>query len=243
MRNKLDKTVLNARICFYNVNGRTYLLLSDHILVWLQTNFDIVFVTETHLTKGTRFSLPDFTQYHNPLSDHNDRKPHGGVSCFVKNSILPYVRKVYRDTREMIIVEFSGGHKIFGCYIVPRDSPYSDEGDFARVANVFSPKNSSTVIIGGGDVNSRVGDLKMKLPVNCSYRKNVDEVTNEYGKLLTSVCQSVKSYVVNNMDIGLLSMGGDFTFMKGDRKSQNDLILSNSSGLSVIRNFVIHDTI
>ena len=136
------------------------------------------------------------------------------------------------------------GTKYLGVtYIVPRDSPYSDEGDFARVANVFSPKNSSTVIIGGGDVNSRVGDLKMKLPVNCSYRKNVDEVINEYGKLLTSVCQSVKSYVVNNMDIGLLSMGGDFTFMKGDRKSQNDLILSNSSGLSVIRNFVIHDTI
>ena len=176
------------------------MLLSDHILAWLQTNFDIVFITETHLTKGTRFSIPDFNQYHNPLSDHNDRKPHGGVSCFIKNSMLPHIKKVYKNIQEMIVVEFAGGHKIFGCYIVPRDSPYSNEGDFAKIANVFSPKNCSSVIIGGGDVNSRVGDLKMRLPGNCSYRKNVDEVINEYGKILSSVCQSERCFVVNNMD-------------------------------------------
>ena len=219
------------------------MLLSDHILAWLQTNFDIVFITETHLTKGTRFSIPDFNQYHNPLSDHNDRKPHGGVSCFIKNSMLPHIKKVYKNIQEMIVVEFAGGHKIFGCYIVPRDSPYSNEGDFAKIANMFSPKNCSSVIIGGGDVNSRVGDLKMRLPGNCSYRKNVDEVINEYGKILSSVCQSERCFVVNNMDIDSISLEGDFTFMKGGRKSQNDLVLSNKSGLSVIKNFRIHNTI
>ena len=243
MRNRLDKKVITARVCFYNINGRTYLLLSDHILAWLQINFDIVFITETHLTKGTRFSLPNFTQYHNPLSDHNDRKPHGGVSCFINNAVVPLIKRVHKDTPEVIVVEFVGGHKIFGCYIVPRDSPYSDEGDFAKIANVFSPRNCSKVVIGGGDVNSRIGDLKMKLPLNCSYRENVDKVINEYGKLLLSVCQSVSCYVVNNMNISSKIMDGNFTFMKGDRKSQNDLILSNLSGISVIKSLRIHNTI
>ena len=209
----------------------------------MKNNFDIVFITETHLTKGTRFSIPDFTPYHNPLSDHNDKKPHGGVSCFIKTSVLQFVKKVHTNTKEFIVVEMVGGHKIFGCYIVPRDSPYADEGDFAKISNVFSPRNCDTVIIGGGDVNSRVGDMKVRLPAQCSYRKNVDEVTNEYGKLLTSVCQTSKCFILNNMNIGSVSLGGDYTFRKGSRKSQNDLILSNKSGLSVVQNLTVHNTI
>ena len=243
MKNRLDRVVFNVRLCFYNINGRTYLLLSDHILEWIQTNFDIVFITETHLTKGTRFSMPDFTEYHNPLSDHNDRKPHGGVSCFIRTSVLKFVKKVYKNTSEMIIVELIGGHKIFGCYIVPRDSPYANESDFVNLANVFSPKNSNKVIIGGGDVNSRVGDLKVKLPANCSYRQNVDVIVNEYGRLLSSVCQSAKCFVLNNLKIGSLTLDGDFTFKKGDRKSQNDLILTNGTGLTAVRSLSIHNTI
>ena len=243
MKNRLDRVVFNARLCFYNINGRTYFLLSDHILSWIQTNFDIVFITETHFTKGTCFSLPDFTEYHNPLSDDNDSKPHGGVSCFIRTSVLKFVKKVCKDVSEMIIVELIGGHKIFGCYIVPRDSPYSNESDFVNLANVFSPKNSNRVIIGGGDVNSRVGDLKVKLPAKCSYRKNIDVVVNEYGKLLSSVCQSAKCFVLNNMNIGTLALDGDFTFQKGDRKSQNDLILTNETGLTAVRSLLIHSTI
>ena len=45
------------------------------------------------------------------------------------------------------------------------------------------------------------------------------------------------------MDIGSKRMDGNFTFMKGDRKSQNDLILSNRSGLSVVKSLEIHNTI
>ena len=187
--------------------------------------------------------MPDFTEYHNPLSDHNDLKPHGGVSCFIRTSVLKFVKKVYKNTPEMIIVELLGGHKVFGCYIVPRDSPYANESDFVNLANVFSPKNCNKVIIGGGDMNSRVGDLKVKLPANCSYRQNVDVIVNEYGKLLSSVCLSAKCFVLNNMKIGSLTLDGDFTFKKGERKSQNDLILTNRTGLTTVRSLSIHNTI
>ena len=92
-------------------------------------------------------------------------------------------------------------------------------------------------------MNSRVGDLKLKLPANCSYRKNADVVVNEYGKLLSSVCQSAKCLVLNNMNIGSLTLDGDFTFQKGERKSQNDLILTNETGLNFVRSLQIYNTI
>ena len=141
----------------------------------------------------------------------------------------------------MIIVEITGGHKIFSNYIVPISSPYADESNFSKVANVFIPKNSSVVVLGGRDLNSRVGDISQKLPINCSYRSNVDKTVNEYGKLLLSVCQSFRCFVLNNMDIGKIHLAGNFTFNKGGRRSQNDIILSNSSGISSVNNLCIHD--
>ena len=209
--------------------------------------FDIVFITETHLIKGTRFSLPNFTEFHNPLSDHNNRKPHGGVSCFIKNSVLRSVRKVVKNISEMIIVELVGEHKIFSNYIVPVDSQFSEVSEFSKVANMFSPKDSEKLIIGGGGgggggggLNARVGNISQKLPANCSYRKNIDNVINDHGKILRDICSSFNCYVLNNMNIGDLILDGHFTFQKGDRKSQNDLVLTNKTGLSAVKNVQIH---
>ena len=47
----LANKVLHPRICFWNVNGRTRLLKSSYIGNWLKKRFDIIFLTETHLTK------------------------------------------------------------------------------------------------------------------------------------------------------------------------------------------------
>ena len=207
----------------------------------MQTNFDIVFLTETHFIKGTRFSVPSFTSYHNPLSDYQDRKPHGGISCFIRTSLSHLVTNVNKNISETIVVEMLGGHRVFGNYIVPSSSPYFDDGAFSNVANRFLPKDSKRVVIGGGDINARVGDIQQKLPVNCSYKKNADEFVSESGRTIRSICSSYNCFVINNMNIGAVSCDGDFTFEKGGRKSQNDLILSNKHGLTLIREFKIHE--
>ena len=207
----------------------------------MHKNFDIIFITETHFIKGTRFSVPLFTSYHNPLSDHLDRKPHGGISCFIRSSILPLVVDVNKNLSETIVVEMFGGHRVFGNYIVPSSSPYFDDSAFSNVANQFLPRDSKLVVIGGGDVNARVGDIKQKLPINCSYTKNVDDFVNDSGKTIHSICSSYKCFVVNNMKIGSVTCHGNFTFEKGGRKSQNDLILANKHSLPLIREFQIHE--
>ena len=140
----------------------------------------------------------------------------------------------------MIIVELIGGHKLFSNYIVPVDSPFADISEFSKVANMFCPKNKCTVI-GGGDLNARVGDIAQKLPTNCSYRKNVDREVNEHGKTLQEICKSYKCYILNNMDIGSITMDGNFTFHKGVRKSQNDLVLTNKAGLESVRSLCINE--
>ena len=214
-----------------------HFLTTDYVISWLQTNFDIVFVTESHLIKGTRFSLPKFTPFHNPVSD---KKPHGGISCFVQSSILHLITKVDKDIPETIIVYFVGGHRVFGNYIVPASSPFFDESYFTKIANRFFPKDSQFVVIGGGDLNARVGDIQQKLPPHCSYRKNIDETVNESGRMVRSICLSYNCFIVNNMNIGRFVCDGDFTFEMGGRKLQNDLLIANKSGLSSIREFSIH---
>ena len=108
---------------------------------------------------------------------------------------------------------------------------------------MFYPKDSEKLIIGGGgggDLNARVGNISQKLPANCSYRKNIDNVINDHGKILRDICSSFNCYVLNNMNIGDLILDGHFTFQKGDRKSQNDLVLINKTGLSAVKNVQIH---
>ena len=45
------------------------------------------------------------------------------------------------------------------------------------------------------------------------------------------------------MSICSLVLDGDFAFEKGDRKSQNDLILTNETGLNAVRSLNICNTI
>ena len=112
---------------------------------------------------------------------------------------------------------------------------------FIYIANSFTPINRDSIIIGGGDLNARDGDVTLKFPyTNCHYRKNVDVTVNEYGKMLIDLCKSFKCFIINNLNIGTKILDGGFTFLKGDRQSQNDLLLTNAKGLVSVKAFQIH---
>ena len=115
-------------------------------------------MTETHLTKGQSFEIADYKSFHNPYSTVEDPKPRGGISCFIQPNYINYVTRVNTDISENVSVHFKNGDVIFGVYIAPVDSHYHDLTDFSNVANMFVPKNSNCVVLGGGDLNGRVGD-------------------------------------------------------------------------------------
>ena len=155
--------------------------------------------------------------------------------------LITLITAVNKNISETIVVDLFGGHTIFGNYVVPSSSPYFNDSSLTNIANRFQPKNCKRIVIGGGDLNARVGDIQQRLPANCSYRKNVDEIVNDSGHTIRSICSTYNCFVVNNMNIGSVVCDGDFTFEKGGRKSQNDLVLANKHCLAVIRTFRIHD--
>ena len=77
-------------------------------------------------------------------------------------------------------------HKLF---IPPEDSPYYSDKYFLYASSFFSPVDSNCSFIGGGDFNSRVGDVSHVPPLSgARYRKNPDVNVNSRGKMVKKVC-------------------------------------------------------
>ena len=92
--------------------------------------------------------------------------------------------------------------------------------------------------MGGGDLNSRVGDIASK--ASWQYRNNPDTELNENGRKLKKMCQSYNIKTLNNLSAYGKNFDGDFTYNKDGRKSQVDICLVNTSGLDAVTSFNIH---
>ena len=170
----------------------------------------------------------------------SDKTSRWGLSCFISHNILSYINNVNCDLENHIIITLKHNHRIFGSYIPPADSIYYLEEYFYNIINFILSINSASSFIGGGDLNSRLGN-SIKSPSKYKYRENPDTVMNSHGRFLVDLCKSCKCFVLNNLTCDNRIFDGKFTFCKGGRKSQNDICISNSSGLENIKSFNIHD--
>ena len=78
--------------------GRMDFINTHYPYEWLKDNFDVLFISETHLTKGQQFRLDDYNDYHNSYSEYDAKKPRGGISCFIKHDFVQYVDEVIRES-------------------------------------------------------------------------------------------------------------------------------------------------
>ena len=189
------------------------------------------------------FNISNYKAYHNSISDVNDGKPRWGVSCFISQEILPYVLNVDRSFDNHILIILKGGHRIFGSYIPPLDSLYYDEEYYHAIPCFLSPVNNDSVFIGGGDMNSRVGNSQSQQVIGATYRANPDTFINTHGRLLKKICKNTNSLVLNNLNFNGKTFDGDFTFEKGGNKAQNDFCYTNISGLQRVNSFDIHNLV
>ena len=222
--------------------GRMDFINTQYPYEWLKKNFDVLFISETHLTKGQQYKLDDFKDYHNSYSEHDAKKPRGGISCFIKHEFVQYVEEVQRDDEDSVVVVWRGGNRTFGSYIPPDNSPYFDPTQFCHLANNFTPIDSEYVVVGGGDINARIGNKRLNLPcTGSSYNHNIDEVINSHGREIRKLCRAYNCYVINNLVFGSQQFQSNYTFHRGESKSQNDIILANKCGLNSVKNFLLHE--
>ena len=215
--------IIDLNILFCNVNGRCRFLNDPTVHKWV-SNFNVMFISEAHLTKGQKFVIEGYIPFPNSFSKPTDRKPRGGLSCFIHNEVMKFVNEVYLEYDSHILVLLKGGHRIFGSYVPP---------------SFLTPTDSTFSVIGGGDFNSCVGVVSHLPPINGSYcRINPDETIHFHGKMLKKICKVSNFYIINNLTTCDNDCAGHFTFSKCNRKSQNDICLSNTSGLL---NLDIHD--
>ena len=214
---------------------------SDLVRKWLLSTVDICFVTETHLKPEQKFEVPPFVTLNNPYTGES-KKPRGGISCLIRSNCLQFITCVDKSTNDMICLTLIGGHNISSSYIPPADSIYYKDEMFTTVANQFLLEdNNEKIVIGGGDINCRIGNLFQKLKRNYVYRDNPDTETNSHGTFLADICNSLKCFPLNNLTYKNKVFDGKFTYYKGDKKSQNDIILGNNKALDNIEQFTIHE--
>ena len=206
---------------------------------WLLSNTDICFVSETHLKTEQKFGVPPMITINNPYQGYC-KKPRGGISCLIQPNCTKFITDIDKSKNDMIILTLLGGHKISSNYIPPVDSSFFKDDMFSMVANQFEPESNDIVVLGGGDVNSRVADLVTPLRGG-KYRENPDTEINSHGRFLAVICNSFKCYPLNNLTYKGKQFDGKFTYYKDKKKSQNDIVLGNRVAIDNVESFTIHE--
>ena len=171
----------------------------------------------------------------------HSKKPRGGISCIIRVNCKQFISKIDKSVDDVITLTLLGGHRVSSNYIPPVDSSYFNDTMFRTIANEYEPESKDIVVLTGGDINSRIGNL-IQPPTKCSiYRDNPDKQVNSHGKFVADICNSFKCYPLNNLTYRGKEFDGKCTFFKGDRKSQNDIVVGNKYALNMIDSFKIHE--
>ena len=111
-------------------------------------------------------------------------------------------------------------------YIPPANSTYYDDVYIDNL-NLIHDKYHSRELIITGDLNARIGDIRCINPA-VSYRPNPDTAVNSHGKkLLKWLSHHQDMIVVNGSVFNNKICDTNFTFYRGNMKSQNDITLTN----------------
>ena len=156
---------------------------------------------------------------------------------FIKNNLMNYVEGVEKKFNDTVIVYMSSNIAVYGTYIAPRNSTYfDDQFDILDTHTVNSKEDGRKWII-CGDLNSRMGCLK---ELNgFAYTDNIDTEINQHGRQLLNICRENRLVPLNMLKHGRTQFPSDFTFKKGNVKSQNDWILVSKNTIKNVSNFCL----
>ena len=108
-------------------------------------------------------------------------------------------------------------------YITPENSKYKVPHIFSILENIIKSFNNYRVFL-IGDLNSRCGN---SITRNLQYLPNVDPIVNSHGRKLNKLCIDNEMIIVNGLKYKSKSFDSNFTFFRGNVKSQNDWCVTN----------------
>ena len=94
-----------------------HLLHSPFIQNWLHEHFNIILISEIHLTKGEMFGVLNFITCHNAYSTVEYVKTCGGISYSISPQYPYYVKNIVTDIPENISSNLKYSHIVFHSYI------------------------------------------------------------------------------------------------------------------------------
>ena len=218
-------TVFNIR--WWNVNGR-WTSIDKKFMI----KKDFVFISETHANVKSLDAVSNFEAFGDPNFPLFQR--HGGMAVYVTSVYAQYIVDL-RFTRCTISFALSVVPGVFfmGVYVYPSSSPNYQYTDFAVVANeidYWMSKGYEPYI--GGDFNSRVGDMNIiaSNSLKWKYEENVDKGVNGHKDNFNDMCEVLKILPLNHCTYLKKKFEGGFTYVKANKKSQIDFVITNNSG-------------
>ena len=118
---------------------------------------------------------------------------------------------------------------IIALYIHPSNSAYFTDEYFSNLELIYSKFRLYKLLI-MGDLNSRTGTPVYHTEFR--YLDNPDSIMNSNGiKLINWLKGKNDIFIVNGFITDGKKMESNFTFFRGNLRSQNDLVISNSLNL------------
>ena len=189
---------------------------------------DVIFVSETCLGFGALPSLEGYTVISDPKIS---TCLHGGLAFYIKDYLFNHVIQLtFGKSFISLSFDLCPEYIFIGTYIKPESSRYFEAEMFAELcAHVIECHSLNKTVFMGGDLNSRPGDLNA-LNTSWHYNSNVDVNINGHGRgLFSDMCKTAHIMPINHLKYKRKEFPGDFTYHKGDSKSQIDFALTDVS--------------
>ena len=169
---------------------------------------------------------------------------HGVIAVYIKVDLaLHAFDTVFNDCYISFRLDFIPQLLFIGAYIQPKNSKYFSVDMYCDLSSFFILSRERKLIpIMGGDINCRYSNLNILLhKSNLPYAENVDTSSNNHGLIYgTDLCVGGDIFPINHLLYRNKEFPGDFTYLKGDKKSQIDFAYTCKHALEYITKFEIH---
>ena len=188
--------------------------------------FHIILLSETHFSE--RIKCPDGFVYIGRSEIIKSKKPRGGVAVFKRNDCSFDIEVVCNSFRDCVICQIKDTNFIFASiYIPPSNSVYYSDIYWENLDFIYNKFKASHLIV-IDDMNARIGTVKYNNRL-FSHNKNPDEIVNINGsRLIRWVNEKEHFVIVNGLIFNDKLFDTDFTYYRGNVRSQNDLVFSNN---------------